>query len=81
MTRNEKPMVFLLCFLSFFIIRYTLKKGGECDGWTIIGRLENQLHNFLFVSFFHYSNLLLEKEELGIIDDCRILGRQLNYNL
>ena len=44
-------------------------------------KIRNQLHNFLFVSFFHYSNLLLEREELGIIDDCRILGRQLNYNL
>ena len=74
-------MAFPLCFSFFFHHLLHIKKGRRMRWLDYHRKIRNQLHNFLFVSFFHYSNLLLEREELGIIDDCRILGRQLNYNL
>ena len=71
-------MAFPFC-LSFFIICFTFKKGGEGDGWTIIVIVETDCITFIcFFLFLFFYFTLIEREELAIIDERRTLRKQLN---
>ena len=69
--QQERPMAFPFC-LSFFIICFTFKKGGEGDGWTIIVKLETDC--ITFVCFFFFIILLYSFRKGGVGNNRRAPG-------